>query len=35
MGILEGRKILVTGITMNTSIAYKAAEVARAIVYQR
>ena len=29
MGILEGRKILVTGITMNTSIAYKAAEVAQ------
>ncbi|RLP11107.1 enoyl-ACP reductase FabI [Propionibacterium australiense] len=29
MGILEGKKILVTGITMDTSIAYKAAEVAQ------
>lgn len=30
MGILEGKKILVTGVTMNTSIAYKVAEIAAA-----
>ncbi|MFT8395188.1 enoyl-ACP reductase FabI [Propionibacterium sp.] len=29
MGILDGKKIVVTGITMNTSIAYKVAEVAQ------
>ncbi|MFT3875520.1 MAG: enoyl-ACP reductase FabI [Propioniciclava sp.] len=28
MGILEGKTILVTGVTMNTSIAYKVAEIA-------
>ena len=28
MGILDGKNILVTGVTMNTSIAYKVAEVA-------
>lgn len=28
MGILEGKNILVTGVTMNTSIAYKVAEIA-------
>ena len=30
MGILEGKTILVTGVTMNTSIAYKVAEIALA-----
>lgn len=30
MGILEGKNILVTGVTMNTSIAYKVAEIAQA-----
>ncbi|WP_342371933.1 enoyl-ACP reductase FabI [Propioniciclava soli] len=30
MGILEGKTILVTGVTMNTSIAYKVAEIAAA-----
>ena len=30
MGILEGKKILVTGVTMNPSIAYKVAEIAAA-----
>jgi len=30
MGILEGKSILVTGVTMNTSIAYKVAEIAAA-----
>ena len=30
MGILEGKSILVTGVTMNTSIAYKVAEIAQA-----
>ncbi len=30
MGILEGKNILVTGVTMNTSIAYKVAEIAAA-----
>lgn len=30
MGILEGKTILVTGVTMNTSIAYKVAEIATA-----
>ena len=30
MGILEGKTILVTGVTMNTSIAYKVAEIAQA-----
>lgn len=30
MGILEGKKILVTGVTMNTSIAYRVAEIAQA-----
>lgn len=29
MGILDGKKLVVTGITMNTSIAYKVAEVAQ------
>lgn len=29
MGILEGKKILVTGVTMNTSIAYAVAEIAQ------
>lgn len=29
MGILEGKNILVTGVTMNTSIAYKVAEIAQ------
>lgn len=29
MGILEGKNILVTGVTMNTSIAYAVAEIAR------
>ncbi|WP_091966858.1 enoyl-ACP reductase FabI [Propionibacterium cyclohexanicum] len=29
MGILDGKKIVVTGITMNTSIAYKVAQVAQ------
>ena len=29
MGILEGKTILVTGVTMNTSIAYKVAEIAQ------
>ncbi|MFP5416865.1 MAG: enoyl-ACP reductase FabI [Actinomycetes bacterium] len=28
MGILEGKNILVTGVTLNTSIAYKVAEIA-------
>ena len=30
MGILEGKSVLVTGVTMNTSIAYKVAEIAAA-----
>ncbi|WOP18470.1 enoyl-ACP reductase FabI [Raineyella sp. LH-20] len=30
MGILDGKNILVTGVTMNTSIAYKVAEIAQA-----
>lgn len=30
MGILEGKNILVTGVTMNTSIAYRVAELAEA-----
>ncbi|MDA8439660.1 MAG: SDR family oxidoreductase, partial [Propionibacterium sp.] len=30
MGILEGKSILVTGVTMNTSIAYEVARVAQA-----
>lgn len=30
MGILEGKNVLVTGVTMNTSIAYKVAEIAAA-----
>ena len=30
MGILEGKNILVTGVTMNTSIAYAVAEIAAA-----
>ncbi|MFV0406439.1 MAG: enoyl-ACP reductase FabI [Propioniciclava sp.] len=30
MGILEGKAILVTGVTMNTSIAYRVAEIAAA-----
>ena len=30
MGILEGKTILVTGVTMNTSIAYRVAEIAQA-----
>lgn len=30
MGILEGKNILVTGVTMNTSIAFKVAEIAQA-----
>ncbi len=30
MGILEGKNILVTGVTMNTSIAYKVTEIALA-----
>lgn len=30
MGILEGKTVLVTGVTMNTSIAYKVAEIAAA-----
>lgn len=30
MGILDGKNILVTGVTMNTSIAYKVAEIAAA-----
>ena len=30
MGILEGKKILVTGVTMNTSIAYRVAQIAQA-----
>lgn len=29
MGILEGKKILVTGVTLNTSIAYAVAEIAQ------
>ena len=30
MGILDGKTVLVTGVTMNTSIAYKVAEIAAA-----
>ncbi len=30
MGILDGKNILVTGVTMNTSIAYRVAEIAQA-----
>lgn len=30
MGILDGKNILVTGVTMNTSIAYRVAELAQA-----
>lgn len=30
MGLLDGKTILVTGVTMNTSIAYKVAEIAAA-----
>ena len=30
MGILEGKNILVTGVTMDTSIAYRVAEIAQA-----
>jgi hypothetical protein len=30
MGILEGKTILVTGVTMTSSIAYKVAEIAAA-----
>lgn len=30
MGILDGKNVLVTGVTMNTSIAYKVAEIAAA-----
>jgi len=30
MGILEGKNILVTGVTMNTSIAYRVTELAQA-----
>lgn len=30
MGILEGKKILVAGVTMNTSIGYRVAEIAQA-----
>ncbi len=30
MGILEGKKILVTGVTLNTSIAYAVAQIAQA-----
>ena len=29
MGILEGKNILVTGVTMNTSIAYAVADIAQ------
>ena len=29
MGLLEGRTILVTGVTMHTSIAFKAAQIAQ------
>lgn len=29
MGLLDGKTILVTGVTMNTSIAYRAAEIAQ------
>ena len=29
MGILEGKKILVTGVTLNTSIAYSVAQIAQ------
>ena len=29
MGILEGKNILVTGVTLNTSIAYAVAEIAQ------
>ena len=29
MGILEGKNILVAGVTMNTSIAYRVAEIAQ------
>ena len=29
MGILEGKKILVTGVTLNTSIAYSVARIAQ------
>ena len=30
MGLLEGKNILVTGVTMHTSIAYSVAEIAQA-----
>ena len=30
MGILEGKNILVTGVTMDTSIAYRVAEITQA-----
>ncbi|MEA5052013.1 MAG: enoyl-[acyl-carrier-protein] reductase FabI, partial [Propionicimonas sp.] len=30
MGILEGKNILVAGVTMNTSIGYRVAELAQA-----
>ncbi|MDO5094362.1 MAG: enoyl-[acyl-carrier-protein] reductase FabI, partial [Propionibacteriaceae bacterium] len=30
MGILESKNILVTGVTTNTSIAYKVTEIAQA-----
>ena len=30
MGILEGKNILVTGVTMDTSIAYRVTEIAQA-----
>ena len=30
MGILEGKSVLVTGVTMTNSIAYRVAEVAEA-----
>ena len=29
MGLLEGRTVLVTGVTMHTSIAFKAAQIAQ------
>ena len=30
MGILDGKNILVTGVTMHTSIAYRVTEIAQA-----
>ena len=29
MGLLEGRTVLVTGVTMHTSIAFKAAQISQ------